>query len=223
MPSQPLGKRYYMACLDLQGMAALVVGAGRIALEKIEGLLVAGAEVHVVASQVDDAVERLADEGRITVTRRNYEATDVDAAFIVIAATDDPDVNRQIHDDCRDRQKLINVVDTPRLCNFILPAVIRQGPIAVAVSTGGASPALAKRLKREIGSFLGPEHARLAELLNEVRDWAKETLATYEDRKSFFEQIVDGAPDPIELLRGGREEDLRHLIEASKDRDLEAL
>ena len=102
---------------------------------------------------------------------------------------------------------LVNVVDVPPLCNFILPAIVRTGPLAIAISTAGASPALAKRIKREISDDLRrAEHARLAELLNDARGWAKGNLPTYQDRKAFFEGIVNGDPDPIELLRAGDED-----------------
>ena len=99
---------------------------------------------------------------------------------------------------------LVNVVDVPPLCNFILPAIVRMSPLAIAISTAGASPALAKRMKREIEEQFGEPYARLAVLLNEVRGWAKGTLPTYQDRKEFFEGIVGGEPDPIELLRERR-------------------
>ena len=103
---------------------------------------------------------------------------------------------------------LVNVVDVPPLCNFILPAIVRTGPLAIAISTAGASPALAKRIKREIAQTYGEPYARLAVLLNEARGWAKATLPTYQDRKDFFEGIVNGDPDPVALAarrrRAGR-------------------
>jgi precorrin-2 dehydrogenase / sirohydrochlorin ferrochelatase len=111
---------------------------------------------------------------------------------------------------------LVNVVDVPPLCNFILPAILRTGPLAIAISTAGASPALAKRMKREIGELFGEEYATLAVLLNESRGWAKGTLATYQDRKQFFEGIVNGTPDPIELLRAGDSAAVRDLIAAAQ-------
>ena len=98
---------------------------------------------------------------------------------------------------------LVNIVDVPPLCNFILPAIVRTGPLAIAISTAGASPALAKRMKREISELFGEEYAQLAIMLNETRGWAKGTLPTYQDRKAFFEEIVNGEPDPIALLRDG--------------------
>ena len=112
---------------------------------------------------------------------------------------------------------LCNVVDVPPLCNFILPAIVRSGPLAIAISTSGASPALAKRLKREIAQAYGEPYARLAVILNDARGWAKATLPTYQDRKEFFEGIVNGEPDPVELVREGREDELRALIEAAKE------
>jgi precorrin-2 dehydrogenase len=111
---------------------------------------------------------------------------------------------------------LVNVVDVPPLCNFILPAIVRTGPLAIAISTAGASPALAKRIKAEIAASFGEPYARLAVLLNEVRGWAKGTLPTYQDRKAFFENIVNGEPDPIALLRAGDETAVRALIAAAQ-------
>ena len=108
-------------------------------------------------------------------------------------------------DDAERRAMLVNVVDVPPLCNFILPAIVRTGPLAVAISTAGASPALAKRMKREISELFGEAYADLAVMLNDVRGWAKATLPTYQDRKVFFESIVNGDPDPIALLRAGDE------------------
>jgi precorrin-2 dehydrogenase/sirohydrochlorin ferrochelatase len=110
----------------------------------------------------------------------------------------------------------VNVVDVPPLCNFILPAVIRTGPLAIAISTAGASPALAKRIRDEIAEEYGEPYARLAIVLNEVRGWAKATLPTYQDRKAFFESIVNGDPDPVELLRRGDETAVRDLIAAAR-------
>ena len=122
---------------------------------------------------------------------------------MVIACTDDTDVNIGVYDDAERRAMLVNVVDVPPLCNFILPAIVRTGPLAIAISTAGASPALAKRMKREVSELFGEEYATLAVMLNDVRGWAKGTLPTYQDRKAFFEGIVNGEPDPIALLRAG--------------------
>jgi siroheme synthase-like protein len=137
---------------------------------------------------------------------------------MAIAASDDTDVNIAVYDDAERRAMLVNVVDVPPLCNFILPAIVRTGPLAIAISTAGASPALAKRMKREIAAQFGEPYARLAVLLNDARGWAKATLPTYQRRKVFFESIVNGEPDPIELLRAGEEPAVRELIEQAQIR-----
>ena len=147
---------------------------------------------------------------------------DLEGVFMVIAATDDTEVNIGVYEDAERRAMLVNVVDVPPLCNFILPAIVRTGPLAIAISTAGASPALAKRMKREIAELFGEPYARLAVILNDARGWAKSTLPTYQDRKEFFEGIVNGDPDPVELVRDGREAELLALIEAAKERSVTA-
>ena len=212
MSTQPLDHNFYVACLNLKDRRCLVVGAGPIALEKIEGLLACSAHVDVVALSACEEVRELADTGVINLRSREYDRSDLAGAFLVVAATSDSSVQKRIYEDAEARSMLVNVVDVPRYCNFILPAIVRSGPIAIAVSTSGASPALAKRMKSEIAALLGPEHARLAGLLNEIRDWARSELPTYHQRRDFFERIVNGAPDPIQLLREGKEGQVRDLI-----------
>ena len=207
---------FYIACLKLTGRRCLVVGGGSIGLEKVEGLLACEGEVTLVAPAAIEPLRELAREGSILWEQREYEAADLQGAFMVIASTDDTDVNIAIYEDAERRAMLVNIVDVPPLCNFILPAIVRTGPLAIAISTAGASPALAKRIKAEIAEEYGEPYARLAILLNEVRGWAKGSLPTYQDRKAFFESIVDGEPDPVELLRGGDEDAVRDLIAAAR-------
>jgi precorrin-2 dehydrogenase / sirohydrochlorin ferrochelatase len=207
-----LNTPFYMACLKLTGRRCVVVGGGDVGLEKVEGLLVCDADVTLVAPDATDQLRALADEGSIHWIQREFEPSDLEQTFLVIAATNDTELNISVYEHAEHRAMLVNVVDVPPLCNFILPAVFRNGPVAIAVSTQGASPALAKRMKQQIASEYGEHYARLAELLNETRGWAKETLPTYQDRKAFFESIVNGTPDPVELLRRGDEQSVRHLI-----------
>jgi precorrin-2 dehydrogenase / sirohydrochlorin ferrochelatase len=207
---------FYIACLRLRGRRCLVVGGGDVGLEKVEGLLACDAGVTLAAPEAHPALARLALEGSIRWERRAYESSDLDGCLIAIAATDNTDVNIRVFEDAEARAMLVNVVDVPPLCNFILPAIVRIGPLAVAISTAGASPALAKRMKREIGELFGEPYALLAILLNDVRGWAKATLPTYQDRKEFFESIVNGDPDPIELLRAGEIDAVRDLIETAQ-------
>ena len=213
---------FYIACLRLEGRKCLVVGGGDVGLEKVEGLLACNADVTLVAPDAIEPLRELADERSIAWERREYRAEDLEGALIVIAATGDTDVNIRVYEDAERRAMLVNVVDVPPLCNFILPAIIRSGPLAIAISTAGASPALAKRIRDEIAEEYGDPYARLAVLLNEVRGWAKGTLPTYQDRKAFFESTVNGDPDPVELLRQGDtqsgtgEQAVRDLIAAAQ-------
>ncbi len=207
-----LSTRFYIACLRLTDRRCVVIGGGDVGLEKVEGLLACDAEVTLVAPQAHPELVQLALEGSIRWEQREYEPTDLEGALIAIAATGETDVNIRVFEDAERRAMLVNVVDVPPLCNFILPAIVRSGPLAIAISTAGASPALAKRMKREIGELFGEPYAMLAVLLNEARGWAKATLPTYQDRKTFFESIVEGEPDPVALLREGRYEEVQELV-----------
>jgi precorrin-2 dehydrogenase / sirohydrochlorin ferrochelatase len=208
---------FYIACLKLSGRRCLVIGGGDVGLEKVEGLLACDGDVTLIAPDAVPALQELAAEGSIAWERRAYGGPqDLEGAFIVIASTNDTDVNIAVYRDAERRAMLVNVVDVPPLCNFILPAIVRTGPLAIAISTAGASPALAKRMKREVSELFGEEYARLAVMLNDVRGWAKATLPTYQDRKEFFEGIVNGEPDPVALLRAGDERAVLDLIEAAR-------
>src|SRR5436190_764163 len=207
-----LDTTFYIACLKLTGRRCLVVGGGRVALEKVEGLLACDARVHVIAPEAGAGIRELAAEGTVEWLRRRFIAGDLEGHFLAIAATSDTEVNIAVFDEAERRSMLCNVVDVPPLCSFILPAIVRRGAIAVAISTAGASPALAKRMKREIGDLYGPEHAELAAILNDARGWAKATLPTFADRRDFFEAIVNGDPDPIELLRAGDRAGVDRLV-----------
>ncbi len=208
---------FYIACLKLKGRRCVVIGGGFIGLEKSEGLLACGGDVTVISPDAGPELEALAAEGSIAWEQRDYAGpADLEAVFIVIACTDSTETNIRIYEDAEKRAMLVNIVDVPPLCNFILPAIVRTGPLAIAISTAGASPALAKRMKREIAGLFGEEYAQLAIMLNEARGWAKGTLPTYQDRKAFFEEIVGGEPDPIELLRDNDVAAVQDLIAAAQ-------
>ena len=162
-------KQFFLACLDLTGRRCLVVGDGSLATQKARSLFECGADVRLESA---------------------YEPSDLDGCFLVVAATDDRALQRQIFADAEARAVLCNVPDVPELCSFILPAVHRDGPIAIAVSTGGASPALAQRLRDEFARIVGPEHVELALRLRELRPAAKERFATYEERRAYFQSLV---------------------------------
>lgn len=206
----------YIACIDLTGRECLVVGAGNVGLEKIEGLLGAGARVTVVAPHAIEEVHSLAATERVTFLERPFQPSDVDNKTIVIAATEDTEVNRSVYAAGRASGALVNVADVPDLCDFILPAIHRDGPLALAVSTNGASPALAQRMRREASERFDGAYAELAEILESLRPWAKRNLTTYRARKAFFDSIVEGSPDPVELLRNGDRAAMTELVERAQ-------
>jgi siroheme synthase-like protein len=182
-------KRYYIACLDLEGRSALVVGGGPVALEKAQGLLECGASVTVVAPEAVHELLSLPVEW----LARGYHSSDLRGRLLVVAATSSAPLNRRVFAEAEARGVFCNVVDVPELCSLILPAVHREGPIAVAVSTGGASPALAQRIRDDVAALVGPQHAALAEELRALRPWAKEHLPSYEARREFFQRRVEEA------------------------------
>ena len=178
-----------MACLDLAGRSCLVVGGGLVGLEKARGLVDCDAQVTVVAPEVEPELRDLP----VELLERRFESRDLDGRFLVVAATSDPSLNRRVYEEAEERRLLCNVVDAPEICNFILPAVHRVDPIAIAVTTSGASPALAQRIRGELAERYGSEYALLARRLAELRPWAKENLATYEERRDFFQRLVEDA------------------------------
>jgi siroheme synthase-like protein len=178
-----------MACLDVEGRDCLVVGGGSVGLEKTIGLLDCGARVRVVAPAVVPELRAL----QVELVERRYRSADLDGRFLVMAATSDPELNRQVFRDAEVRSLLCNVADAPDLCTFILPAVHREDPIAIAVTTSGASPALAQRIRSELAERYGPEYAELARRLRAKRPWAKAHLATYEERRDYFRALVEQA------------------------------
>lgn len=187
----------YIACLDLTDRRTVVVGEGPMADEKAAGLRACGATVEITA-------------------RGSYRPEMLDGAYLVMVATEDDDFNRHVFEDAESRSMLVNVADVPELCNFILPAIARRGPLAVAITTTGASPALAKRMRREAAELFDDAYARMAVLLDELRPWAKATLPDYAARRDFFDAIVNASPDPIELLRAGNEDSVRRSIDDAK-------
>lgn len=178
-----------MACVDLRGRSVLVVGGGRVALEKTKGIVECGARVTVVAPEVIDELAALP----VRVVRRAFTPGDVDGHVLVFAATNRRSVNRRVSAAAAASYTLCNVADDPELCSFILPAITRRDPIVVGVSTGGASPALAQRLRDDISDLLTPRHAELARRLQSLRPWARRSLATYEQRRAYFAGLVEEA------------------------------
>jgi precorrin-2 dehydrogenase/sirohydrochlorin ferrochelatase len=167
-------KRHYPAFLDLEGRKCVVVGGGEVALRKVQSLLEVGGEVEVISPELCEGLRQLQLEHSIEVIARRYDRGDLDGAFLVIAATNDRAANEMIADEAGHRGTLINVVDVPDLCNFIVPSSVRRGDLTLAISTSGTGPALARRLRIKMEQEYGPEYESLSRIVREVRAELKE-------------------------------------------------
>jgi siroheme synthase-like protein len=160
---------YYPIFLDLRRRRCLVIGGGNVAEGKVRGLLQAGADVVVVAPQLTAALQELAASGRIQRREGEYEQAHMEGADLCFVATDDGAINARVAADARERGIWVNAADDPVNCDFILPAIVRSGSVVVAASTGGSSPALARRLREDLTAFLDEGYAPLGELLANAR------------------------------------------------------
>ncbi len=192
-------KTYPICLSDLCQQRVIVAGGGRVALRKVRGLLAAGAFITLISPEIDETLLDLAQTESLTLERRAYQLGDLRGAFLVIAATDDPQVNQAIWQEARSERCLINVVDDPAHSNFILPAVVRQGEFSIAISTGGASPALARHVRERLETEFGPEYGELTQLLGELRSVLLCTFPTGEERLNAALKLIDA--DLIEILK----------------------
>jgi precorrin-2 dehydrogenase/sirohydrochlorin ferrochelatase len=144
----------------------------------------------VISPEVTPTLAELAEQGSIELTRRNYHSSDLDKVFLVIGATDDQAFNRKIHRDAEAAQRLCNIADQPALCNFVLPSIVNQGDLSIAISTAGKSPAFAKHLRRQLEGQFGPEYGRMLDLMGAVRKRLLAEEHTPEAHKPLFEQLI---------------------------------
>jgi precorrin-2 dehydrogenase/sirohydrochlorin ferrochelatase len=179
--------RYYPICLSLEGRPCLVVGGGAVALRKVESLLDAGARVTVVSPEFCEELLRL---GAATRLERPFEEQDVAGAFLVYAATDDAAVNRAVAAAARRHHALVNVVDTPAECDFIVPSTLTRGELTVSVSTGGASPALARRLRLELEKLFPKSYGRFVRLLAGLRAEVARAVPDAARRRAILQELA---------------------------------
>ena len=190
---------YYPAFLDLRGRPAVVVGGGEVAFRKVESLLAGGARLKVVAPELHSGIEDLAGRGMVTVERRPYLSGDLQGAMLAVAATSDLEVNRAVAAEASERNLLLNVVDVPELCNFIVPSVIRRDELTVAISTGGLSPSLAKHIRQKLEETLVPEYGAFLRLLGTLRSRVRRELSLPAQREAFWAEVVNS--DAFEVYR----------------------
>lgn len=183
-------KPYYAMMIDLTGKRCLVVGGGVVAERKVTSLLEAGADVVVVSPTVTPKLADWADEGQLVLHSRFYQSGDGEGATLVIAATDDQQVNHLIYQEANQRGQWVNVVDQPALCNFTVPSTVHRGKLQIAISTHGASPSLAKQIRQELEETYGDEYELLLDLLQEARLWLQREVQDARRRKNVMRELV---------------------------------
>ncbi len=177
----------YYILLDLRGRRCVVVGGGTLATRKVEALCRCGAEVHIVSMQLCDTLAIRTD---VIFHEKDYETADISGAVLVFACTDSREVNRQVSEDCTKLGPLCNAVDDQELCHFTVPAVLKRGPIQVAVGTAGASPYLAGRIRDLIGGWLDRAYEPFARKLSQLRPMIVDKVEQQDRRKAIFQKLA---------------------------------
>ncbi len=193
---------FYPMFADLAGRRCVVVGGGLVAQRKVATLLGYGGRVTVVSPTATARLRAYASSGRIDYRPRRFRPSDLQGAWLVYAATDDQRANEQVFRTASERRIFTNVVDQKPLCSFIAPAIFRRGPLVIAVSTGGGSPALAKKVRDDLGRVLGRSYVPMLQLLSALRDPAKRRLQGSAARKRYFDALVRGRV--FKLVRAGK-------------------
>jgi len=204
-------RAYYPLFADLAGRRCLVVGGGAIAQRKVLQLLRCGATVTVISPAVTRHLAGLAQARRIRLIGRGFSPTDLRGVWLAIAATNDQRVNEAVARAASSKRIFANIVDEPALCSFIAPAIVRRGGITVAVSTGGASPSIAKRIRTEVGHLLDRRYAPLLRLAAALRPVAKRILPTYQARKRYFDRLLR-SPIAARAVNGNHVETKRRAL-----------
>ncbi len=200
---------YYPVFLNIKGRRCVVVGGGEVAERKARTLLEHDAVVTVISPSLCQGLRQMAEQGAIQVFLRDYRQGDLENTFIALAATDDPEVNAKAAREGRERGVLVNVADDAECSDFILPSLVRRGDLAIAISTGGKSPALARKIRAELEGAFGPEYASLALLLSEIRYELKER--GFKVSSEAWQESLDLA-SLLELLRNHQSGEAKRII-----------
>jgi siroheme synthase-like protein len=201
---------YYPVYIEMREQPCVVIGGGKIAESKVEGLLAAKANVTVISPDLTANLRELVEEKKITYIARAYQPGDLTGAFMVICATDQTQINHQVWQEASANRQLVNVVDDTPRCNFIAPSILRKGDLSIAISTSGKAPALAVRLKERLQRELGPEYERFLELAGELREPLARQVPDFETRKAIWYELVDS--EILDVLARGDETAAREII-----------
>jgi len=196
LPTDTL-RDYYPSFLNLKMKKTVVIGGGKVAERKILSLIRTGAEITVISPEITKRIEKEKAKGRIRHISRLYRRGDLKDTFLVIAATDSRTVNEKVS---QDSPCLVNVVDTPELCNFIVPSVINRGPLTIAISTSGVSPALSRSIRQELEKIYGPEMSDYLKLLKKIRAEAIKLIRNPKKRGDFLKSVA--SENMLKMLRG---------------------
>jgi siroheme synthase-like protein len=212
---------YLPIFVDMRGRDCLVVGGGSFAESRVNALVDAQAVVTLIAPEVTPRLATLANGGVIHYCARDYISNDMRGRFMAWAAMADPAIARVVAGDARAMGVLINAADRPELCDFITPAVVKRGAVQVAISTGGASPALARRLRERTEAIIGPEYGTLAEILRRVRPWLRNRVENPDERARIMLAVIDS--DMLDAIRRGDQGTIERLLQAHLGTSLENL
>jgi siroheme synthase-like protein len=201
---------YYPVYIQLREQPCVVIGGGKIAEGKVEGLLAVQAKVTLIAPDLTSRLRSLAEQKQITYISRKYQPGDLTGAFLVICATDQAEINHQVWQEATANRQLVNVVDDTPRCNFIAPSILRKGDLTIAISTSGKAPALAVRLKERLQRELGLEYERFLELAGDLREPLARHVPDFETRKAIWYELVDS--DILDVLAHGDEASAREII-----------
>ena len=202
--------KYYPVHLDINNRNALVVGGGGVGTRKVRTLLACGARVTVVSLEASRQLRDLATSGEIVLEERSYQSDDLSGMFLVIGATNDEELNRQISSDADRLNTLCNIADRPEVCNFILPSIVHRDDLVITISTSGKSPALAKKLRKALINQFGEEYGTLLRLMGAIRKKLLRQAHEPEAHKPLFEQLLNS--DLIGMIQENRTDDINALL-----------
>lgn len=197
-------KVYYPIFLDLSGKRCVVVGGGRVAERRCSTLIRTGARITVISPNITKRLEGYREKGLIRHIPRGYKSYDIKTAFIVIAATDSGETNERVARDVMEAGRLLNVADVPSLCNFIVPSVLRRGLLTIAISTGGASPAMAKAIRKELQKLYGSEYSRYLDRLRDVRLKVMKEIPDKREREKILKGLAASVKKSKKVHKGHR-------------------
>lgn len=209
---------YYPVFLELEGKTALVVGGGRVARRKVETLLERGAFVHLVSRELTDRLAELIDAGRVRLLGQEFREEHLVGVFLVFIATNDMELNRKVSKSARDLGLLVNVADQPAHCNFIVPSIVTRGDLLLAISTSGKSPALARKIRKELEARFGAEYETFLTLMGRLRKEVLSLGLAQEENSRIFHEIVDSPV--LEVLSQGNREEVKAILARILPRDV---